>query len=73
MDASIPLEKVGVKLRLSVIKPIDAHWMVELYNHMTTGEGKKNIMSGWRAAAIQDAVKLVSKDLPTVDLFRFYA
>ena len=36
---------------------------------MTTGDGKKNIMSGWRAAGIQDAVKLGLNNLPTVDPF----
>ena len=47
LDAGIPLEEVDVKLRLPVMKRILAHWMVESYNHMTTGEGKKNVMSGW--------------------------
>ena len=52
------------------MKPVHTHWMIELYSHMTTGEGKKNIESRWRAAVIQDAVKLGLKDLPTVDRFR---
>ena len=46
LDAGIPLEEVDVKLRLSVMNPIHAHWIVELHNHITTGEGKENIMSG---------------------------
>ena len=36
---------------------------------MTTGEGKKNIESEWRAASIQNAVKLGLKNLPTTDPF----
>ena len=69
MDAGIPLEEVDVKLRLCVMKPVHAYWMVDLYNHMTTGEGKKNIESRWKAAGIQDAVKLGLKNLPSVDPF----
>ena len=69
LDAKIPLEEVNVKLRLPVMRPVHAHWMVKLYNHMTNGEGKKNAQSGWRAAGIQDAVKLGLKNLPTVDTF----
>ena len=42
LDAEIPLEEVDVKLRLPVMRPVHAHWMVELYNHVTNGEGKKN-------------------------------
>ena len=56
LDAGIPFEEADVKLRRSVMKPIHAHWMIELYNHMTTRKGKKNIMSGWRAAGTHDAV-----------------
>ena len=41
LDAGTLLEEVDVKLRLSVMKPIHAHWMVELYNHMNTGDGRK--------------------------------
>ena len=44
------------------MKPVHAHWMVKMYNHMITGEGKKNIESRWRAAGIQDAVKLGLKN-----------
>ena len=69
LNAGIPLEEVDVKLQLLVMEPVHAHWMVELYNHMTTGEGKENIESRWRAAGIQDAVKLGMKNLPTVDSF----
>ena len=69
LDAEISLEEVDVKLRLSIIKPVHAHWVVELYTQMTTGEGKKNIESGWRAASIQNAVKLGLKNLPTADPF----
>ena len=36
---------------------------------MTTGEGKKNIESRWRAAGIQDAVKLELKNWLTVHPF----
>ena len=69
LDAEIPLEEVDVKLRLSVMKPVHVHWMVELYNHMVTGESKKNTESRWRAAGIQDPVKLGLKNLSTVDSF----
>ena len=56
LDAGIPFEEVDIKLRLSVMKPVHTHWMIKMYSHMTTGEGKKNIESGWRSAGIKDAV-----------------
>ena len=62
LDAGIPLEEEDVRLRLSLMKPVHAHCMVGLPNHMRTGEGKKNIESRWRAAGIQDAAKLGLKN-----------
>ena len=49
LGAGILLKKEDVKVRLFVMKRIRVHWMVELYNHMATEEGKKNILSRWRA------------------------
>ena len=40
-----------VKLWLSVIKPIDSHWLRKLQ------DVKKNTKSEWRAAGFQDAMK----------------
>ena len=40
-----PLENVQVPLKLSLIKPIRAGWLVEFYNYMTSAEGKKYIHS----------------------------
>ena len=51
-----PLESVQVSLKLSLIKPIHAGWLVEFYNYMTSAEGKKYIHSGWRASGITDAI-----------------
>ena len=51
------------------MKPVHAHWIVDLYKHITTEEGKKNIETGWKAVGIQDTVKLRLKNLPTADPF----
>ena len=52
LDSGTPLEEADVNLQHSVMKSIQAHGMVELHNHMATGESKKNIVSGWRTAGI---------------------
>ena len=36
---------------------------------MTTAEGRENILSGWRASGIADAVRLGTKNLPSPDAF----
>ena len=41
----INLENIEVKLKLSLIKPIHAAWVVDFYNHMTTAKGVEIITS----------------------------
>ena len=55
-------------MRLSLLKPLHAGWMVDLYNHMT-GEAKKIIDSGWTSSGIKDAIRLGLNALPSIDPF----
>ena len=63
LDSEVPLEDVDVDLRLSVIKPIHATWLVSLYNHLSSSEGKLSIAKGWKKARITDVV-IGTKELP---------
>ena len=69
LESGKSLEDVDVKLRLSILKPIHAEWVVDFYNYMTSDDGKKVIENGWLASGIADAVRLGLKELPTLDLF----
>ena len=46
------LEDVEVDFRLSVIKPLHAQWLVNMYNLFTSGRGKETIAKGWKKAGI---------------------
>ena len=52
LDNSKPVEEIDVKLQLTTLEPLQADWLVELYNEMTKSEGKGIIMSGWKATGI---------------------
>ena len=41
MDNGRELDSVDMELKLSVIKPLHAKWMMEVYNEMTSSEGKE--------------------------------
>ena len=60
------IECVYVKLLLSILIPLHAGWIVELYYLMTTPEGQKIIFSRWRASGIEDAVRLGLNGLPSI-------
>ena len=63
------IEEVDVKLQLTRLKPLHAEWLVELFNHMTTSQGKEIIMSGWKASGIIEAIKKGTVRLPNLDPF----
>ena len=61
LDRGAELENIDIANRLTVIKPLHARWMVELYNHMSSDAGLKVVISGWKTAGIFDAVRMGSK------------
>ena len=67
LQSGIPLEDIGVKLRLSILKSLHAGWETDFYNFITSAEGKKIILNGWKATGIYDAIRLGIGKLPTVD------
>ena len=40
LENGVELDEIEVDYRLVVLKPLHAKWLVELYNHMSTDEGK---------------------------------
>ena len=40
LDKGIAIDDINIKLRLSLIKPLHASWLVDLYNHRTSGATK---------------------------------
>ena len=57
-----------VDLRLSVLKPIHATWIVSMYNQLSSSEGRQSIAKGWKKAGVTDVVS-GSKKLPPEDPF----
>ena len=54
---------------MSVIKPIHATWLVELYDYLTGAEGTKHILKGsWEKAGVKEIANS-DKPLPPVDPF----
>ena len=69
LDNGKQIEEVDVKLQLTRLKPLHAEWLVELFNHMTTSQGKEIIMSAWKASGRIEAIKKGSARLPSLDSF----
>lgn len=68
MGSGTSTDDIEVDLRLSVLKPLHASWMVSLYNHLTNSEGKRYVVKGWEKAGVAGVVKGESA-LPPEDPF----
>ena len=56
-NPNIDVTTIEVDLKLSTLKPLHAATLIKIYNFFKTDEGKKIILSGWRAAGITEALK----------------
>ena len=52
LEKGINIEEVVVKHRLSTLKPLNAGWLIEFYNIMTSNRGEKVILNGGRNLAL---------------------
>ena len=63
------IEDIEIKFYLTVIKPLHAKWLMELYNHITSEDGSKVIINGWKRSGIYDPAKGGSPLLQSIDPF----
>ena len=50
-------DEIKVDFRLSVLKPLQATWLVSLYDQLTGSMGKRHIAKGWSIAEISELVQ----------------
>ena len=69
MDAGQELDSIDIKLQLSIITPLNAKWIIELYNEMTSGDSREICLKGWIVSDIKKEVDMELSDLPQLDPF----
>ena len=47
LDSGKSVGSIDIPLKMSVLKPLHAHWIIDLYNYFTTSEEKDIIANGW--------------------------
>ena len=60
---------VDISLKLSIVKPFHAKWLVEMYNLMTSSEGRDVCLKGWKVAGILDDTEKGLDKLQNLDPF----
>ena len=58
LSADKDLEDIDIPLTLSVLKPLHASWVVDLYNYLTTTKGKVVIKSVGKKQALRKQLKV---------------
>ena len=69
LDSGIKIVDIDIKTQLTVMKPLHAKWLIDLYNDLTSAKGKEVVIGGWRASGILRAVEEGANNLPTLDPF----
>ena len=62
-------EDIDITLNLSTLKPLQAKWIIELYDEMTSDSGKNVILKGWEKSGITAGITMGSSNLPSLDPF----
>ena len=70
MDAGKSMGEIDIYLRLSVLNPFHASWLMELFNHMTSPAGRAISLTGWEVAGITEAVGNGISGVPSLDPFQ---
>ena len=55
MDAGVPAESIDVNLKLTSLKALHANWLIELYNVLTTADGRETVLNGWKKSGVTAA------------------
>ena len=62
LEKGSPLDDIEVKLKLSVLKPLHAGWLIDAYDQLTSEAGRKIIANGWQSVGISVQYQKEFKD-----------
>ena len=69
MERGKNIDEMEVKLNLTTLKPLHAVWIMELYDLMTSDQGKSVIKNGWKASSVTGVIESRLATLPSIDPF----
>ena len=69
LDKGKKIKEINISMRLSILKPQHAKWLIDLDNYMTSPDGQAVLLKGWKVAGITEAVQKGLNGLPFLDPF----
>ena len=70
MNKDTDVEQIDVQMKLSVMKPLHASWLIELYNYKISSAGREMCMKRWEKSGIYNAAIKGINGLPSLDTFK---
>ena len=64
------VEEIEIKFNLTEMRLIHTKWITEFYNHMSSEDGSKVIINGFKGSGIFNAITDGSSALPAIDPFQ---
>ena len=56
LDPGKSLDEISIKFKLTTMKPLHVKWVINVFNQLSSFEGKKVILDRWKALGILDAL-----------------
>ena len=69
MDEGQEYGSIDIPLKLFIVMPLHAKWLIEMYNEMTLAKGRQVFSKGWQVACIKYVVKQGLLRLPCLNPF----
>ena len=69
LESGKELNDIDIKLTLTILKPLHASWLTDLYDYLISQKGAEIIFNGWQSSGITEAIVKDTKDLKNLDLF----
>ena len=67
-----PIEDVEDDLKLTIIKPLHAQWLVNMYNYLSGPTGKRVILKGWKNVGVSgllDSTTVIPVENPFQEIY----
>ena len=69
LESGQELNDIDTKLTLTILKPLHASWLADLYNYLTSQKRAEIIFNGRESFGITEAIAKDTKDLENLDPF----
>ena len=69
LEAGKDLDDIDVKLTLTILKPLHARWLVDLYDYRTSSKGSETVNNGCQFSGITGAIVKGTNELDSLDPF----